>query len=179
MQDITFDSVYQAYGGRILNLAFRMTGSEDTARDMTQDVFLKVYERLDTFQQKSDIYTWIYRIATNHILNHLKKMKRQQLFSLLDKNVDELLREGGIDSASENILPDQMMEKSERENFVWNAILDLPVKYRMPLVLFRYENMSYKEIAEKLDLSLSAVESRIHRANKQLIKKLEPLAGHI
>lgn len=179
MRDTTFDSVYQAYGGKILNLAFRMTGSEETARDMTQDIFLKVYERLDTFQQKSDIYTWIYRIATNHILNHLKKMKRQQLFSLLDKSVDELLRESGADTDRESSLPDQMMEKSERENFVWNAILALPGKYRMPLVMFRYENMSYKEIAEKLELSLSAVESRIHRANKQLIKKLEPLAGQI
>ncbi len=72
---------------------------------------------------------------------------------------------------------DQKIEDSERARIVWAAVRSLSIKYRVPLVLFHYEGLSYNEIAESMGLSLSAVETRIHRAKKQLIKKLEPWAG--
>jgi RNA polymerase sigma-70 factor (ECF subfamily) len=74
---------------------------------------------------------------------------------------------------------DKIMEQNERAMIVLNAVQSLSPKYKVPLILYHFENISYKEIAEIMKLSLSAVESRIHRAKKQLIKKLEPLLDQI
>lgn len=179
----SFEEIYEAYGGRILNLAFRFTRNEEVARDLTQDIFLKVYRNLESFEQRSQIYTWIHRIAVNHIVSHLKRERRHRWLDLLDSTVSELLHEQKLDPAFRDrtaaLSADKKLEQSERERIVWEAVAALPVKYRVPLVLHHYEEMSYKEIAAMLDVSMSAVESRIHRAKKQLIKKLEPLLGSI
>ncbi len=173
----TFERAYEEYGGKILNLAWRMTGNEDAARDLTQDIFIKVYEKLDTFEERSKIYTWIYRIAVNHIYNHLKKERRRSWVDLLDKTVGEALSDADADpaiSAASEPSADRRLEVAERAGVVWRAITSLPPKYRIPIVLHHYEEMSYKEVAEAAGLSLSAVEARIHRGRKKLIKLLEP-----
>lgn len=178
-----FDAIYAQYGERILNLAYRLTANQETARDLTQDIFMKVYQNLGDFEKKSSVYTWIYRIALNHIYNYLKKERRQSWFGLLDKDFSDLAR----DSSEESVLPagthataaDRALEAEERARLVWDTIRTLPVKYRVPLVLHHYEEMSYKDIAAAMGLSMSAVETRIHRARKQLIKKLEPWLKHI
>lgn len=177
-EQMSFDDICNAYSGRILNLTFRMTGDEEVARDLTQDVFLKVYEKLGTFEERSNIYTWIYRIAVNHVLNYLKKERRYDWLRILDKSLTDVIHEDQIDPEFWGSRPsksaDKKMEEREREVIVRSKIHSLPAKYRIPLVLFRYDELSYKEIAETLDLSLSAVETRIHRANKKLIAMLEP-----
>lgn len=176
--EMSFDDICNAYSGRILNLAFRMTGDEEASRDLTQDVFLKVYEKLDTFEERSNIYTWIYRIAVNHVLNYLKKERRYDWLRVMDKSLSDVIHEDQIDPEFWGSTPskaaDKVMEDREREIIVRSKIHSLPAKYRIPLVLFRYEGLSYKEIAETLGLSLSAVETRIHRANKKLMTLLEP-----
>jgi len=173
----TFERAYEEYADKILNLAWRMTGNEDAARDLTQDIFIKVYEKLDTFESRSNIYTWIYRIAVNHIYNHLKKERRRSWVDLLDKTVREALSDADADpaiSAAPEPPADRRLEVAERAGVVWRAITSLPPKYRVPIVLYHYEEMSYKEVAEAAGLSLSAVEARIHRGRKKLIKLLEP-----
>ena len=173
----TFEGAYEAYAGGILNLAWRMTGNEDTARDLTQDIFVKVYEKFETFEGRSTLYTWIYRIAVNHIYNHIKKERRRRWVDLLDKTIREALSDSDADpaiSAAPEPAADRRLESAERADVVWRAVTSLPPEYRVPIILFHYEEMSYKEIAEAMDLSMSAVEARIHRARKKLIKLLEP-----
>jgi len=182
-QKFDFEALYRTHAEKILNLAFRMTGREDVAKDLTQDVFLKLYEHYGDFRGDSRIYTWIYRIAVNHILNYLKREKRMRWFDLLDKNVSDLFQKKSYESDwgldNRPIMPLEQMEKSQREKIVWRAIQSLPLNYRVPLLLHRYEELSYQEIAANLNLSLSAVESRIHRAKKSLSKKLKPWLGKI
>jgi RNA polymerase sigma-70 factor (ECF subfamily) len=179
---LTFDRVYESYADKVLNIAYRMTGDEDAARDLTQDVFLKVYQNLDTFEHRANIYTWIYRIAVNHIYNYLKKERRRRWFSVLDLTVQEALREEEVEpSYPAGNVPsaDRLLEDGERAAVVWKAVGSLPPKYRVPLALYHYEGMSYKEIAESTGLSMAAVETRIHRARKKLIKLLEPWIDRI
>ena len=179
---LTFEEIYQEYGERILNLAYRMIGREDAARDLTQDIFIKVYENLASFRGDAQVYTWIHRIATNHILNYLKKNRRWHWLNLMDKSIGEVLQEAEVEADIRGggmPRPDQVLEKRQREKLVMKAIQSLPAKYRVPFVLHRYEGMSYQEIADQMGLSLSALEARIHRAKKMLVGKLEPLAGDI
>lgn len=175
---MTFEEIYRAYGKKILNLAFRFTGSEEAARDLTQDIFLKVYHKMDSFRGDSQVYTWLYRVATNHILNYLKREKRLRWLNLMEKPLSEALQENRIESdylESRGVVrPDQKLEKREREKLIQGLIQKLPVKQRTPLILHRYEGLSYQEIAEVMGISLSAVETRIHRAKKQLIEYLQP-----
>ena len=176
-QALSFEEIYRQFAGRILNLAYRMTGNEDTARDMVQEIFIKVYENITLFRGESQIYTWLYRVATNHILNHLKKARRQKWLNLLDKPIGDVILEEQIDPlfwGSGAPRPDRQLEKSEREKLVWSMIQRLAPKYRIPLVLNRYEDMSYHQVAETMQISLSAVETRIHRAKKELARFLEP-----
>jgi RNA polymerase sigma-70 factor (ECF subfamily) len=127
------------------------------------------------------VFTWVYRIAVNHILNFLKKEKRRKFVQLIDQNVKDAIiaeTQSGT-SASNNPTPVQVLEDEERTRIVKAFIDELAPKYRVPFTLFKYEGMSYKEIAESLEISLSAVETRIHRARKQLITKLEPWLKHL
>lgn len=187
MQDKTdtpsFDDIYRDYAGKILNLAYRLTANEDTARDLTQEVFIKVYQSLAKFEHRSQIYTWIYRIAVNHIMTYLKKEGRWRWVDIMDRKVSDLIREEDVEATFRGrvALPgaERALEQKERAKLVWAIVQSLPAKYRVPLVLFNYEGMSYKEISETLGLGMSAVESRIHRAKKQLIKKLEPWIDRI
>jgi RNA polymerase sigma-70 factor (ECF subfamily) len=179
----TFEAIYEAYAERVLNLAYRMTADEEAARDLTQEIFIKVYENLGSFEHRSQVFTWLYRIAVNHITNYIKKEKRRRWVSFMDWKISDVFREDQAGSAfdipAEGLSADRKLEDDERAKLVWSMVQSLPVKYRVPLVLFHYDRMSYKEIADILGLSLSAVETRIHRAKKQLLTKLEPWLGRI
>ncbi|MDX1671342.1 MAG: RNA polymerase sigma factor [Balneolaceae bacterium] len=177
-QTLIFDELYEEYGDRILNLAYKMTGGEHAARDLTQDIFIKVFENIDNFNHQASVYTWIYRIAVNHILNYLKKQNKYRWLHFLDRSVSEIIRSDAPvlefwgDDGFET--PDGKIEKEQQEALVWNLIQQLPAKYRIPLILQRYDDMGNKEIAEVMELSISAVESRIYRAKKKLLVLMEP-----
>jgi len=176
-----FEELYSKYAERVLNLAFRITGNEETARDLTQEVFLKVYENLGSFEGRSHVFTWIYRVALNHITNHLRREKRQRWARIMDGTVSDAFdrsdEEKVFEARAHGPTADGKLEGEERTRIVWRAVRSLPPKYRVPLVLFHFEGMNHREISEALGLSVSAVETRIHRAKKQLVKKLEPWLG--
>lgn len=180
---LTFDEVYAKYADRVLNLLFRFTANEELARDLTQEVFIKVYENLEGFEHRSQIYSWIYRIAVNHATNHLKKERRNRWVNLLDKKISDVIREDDIDPAfwgrSTATESDRDLEREQRARIVWAAVQSLSPKYRVPLVLSLYEGLSYKDIAAAMEISMATVESRIYRAKKQLVKKLKPWVEEI
>jgi len=179
----SFDDIYAAYGERILNLAYRMSGNEETARDLTQEIFIKVYQNLATFEGRSQIYTWLYRIAVNHVTNRLKKERRHRWLSLMDEKVSDLVHRDHVESKTHRTATgpraERDMEATDRARIVWECVQSLPEKYRVPLILHIYERMSYKDVADTMGLTVSAVEARIHRAKKKLIKKLEPWLDQI
>lgn len=179
----TFEEIYEAYAERVVNLAYRFTADEETARDLTQEIFIKVYQKLGAFEHRSQVFTWIYRIAVNHITSHLRRERRRRWVFFMDRKLSDVFREEEVDQAfavpTTELPAEKKLEQKERARLVWSMIQSLPLKYRVPLVLFHYDEMSHKEIAEALELSVSAVETRIHRAKKRLIKKLEPWFGRI
>lgn len=175
--ELTFDEIYKQNSDMVLNLAYRMTGKEEMARDITQDVFMKVYQNKSNFREQSKISTWIYRIAMNHIINVMRREKKLTFFNLLENGFSsESKYDSSVTVWEENlpVKPDKILEENEKEIIVRKLIDELDAKYRIPFLLFRYEEMSYKEIAEQLNISVSAIESQIHRAKKKLALKLKP-----
>ena len=175
----SFEALYQRYGARVLNLIYRMTGNEEVARDLAQDVWLRVYHHLDGFEARADVFTWIYRIAVNRALNHLKQEKRRRWVDLLDKSIGEVMAhdaaEPGVMLHASAEPQDRAMENEQRARHLWRAVQELDPMYRVPIVLFHYEDQSYQQIADTMGLSMAAVQARIFRARKQLAKILGPL----
>ena len=175
----SFDEVYAAHGERLLHLLFRFTNNEEAARDLLQDVFVKVYQNLSSFRKEAELSTWLHRIAVNHALNYLKRERRTFWFNVLDESVGTLLKQERIElprwQPGESPQPDHLLESKEQQEIVDRAVASLPLKYRAAYLLYRDGELSTEEIAKALDISTSAVESRIHRAKKLLIEKLKPL----
>ncbi len=178
-----FELIYDQNAQMVLNLCYRMTGDEQSARDLAQDIWLKIFQKLDTFEGKSAVSTWIYRIALNHIYNYFKQEKRRKWHQILEQDLRQIFTKEDHSleqrSDSEESGPLSKLEKKEREKIVWRCIQKLPPKQRIPFILFRYESLSYQEIATLLNLSLAAVESRLHRAKQNLQKLLEPYLEEI
>lgn len=179
----SFEALYERYGTRVLNLIHRMTNNEEVARDLAQDVWLRVHGHLDRFEARADVFTWIYRIAVNLTLNHLKREKRRRWMDILDRSVGEVLSEESEELATPTPpptqRPDRAVENDERARALWNAVQSLDPKYRVPIVLFHYEDQSYQQIADSMGLSMVAVQARIFRGRKQLAKILGPLLGQL
>jgi RNA polymerase sigma-70 factor (ECF subfamily) len=155
----------------ILRTAKGFVKDQEDARDITQEVLIDVLTNLYKFNQKSSLTTWIYRITVNRALNHLRRSKRW--FRLGGSQMED----GGsnpsewlTDPSEKN--PSEMMEQKDKARILHNAMNSLPPNQRTAFTLAEYDELSYKEIADVMQVSVSSVESLIFRARKNLQKAL-------
>lgn len=165
-----FEDVYKAYSRFVYNVALRMCRNSELAQDVTQDVFITVYNKFDRFRFESSFKTWIYRITVNTSINSLKKGGKMR-----DKSVefDDQFNYGQqTDSVAEGI------RKEENNNLV-NRLLDyLNADQRACIVLRSIEGLSYEEIAESLKIPINTVRSRLKRAREKLLKIRKEVMSH-
>ena len=172
--EAAFAELVRRYRNQITNYIYRMLGDYETAVDIAQETFIRVYCAADRYQTNYAFSTYIYRIATNLAISELRRRKRRRLVSLTSffyfgekaGNVSEL------DPADPQPLQDIALVEEERSIAVARAIATLPEKYRAPLVLRDVEGRSYEEVARILDLSEGTVKARISRARAFLRDKL-------
>ncbi len=169
-----FKELFETYSIMVFQVCLHMSGNQQEAEDITQDVFFQVYKSIKSFRAKSKLSSWLYRIAVNLCLNYQQKKKQARWFSLdiLFESSEEKTK--NIPASPENI-PDVLLEKSEKERIIQQAINSLPKQQRVAVILHRYEGLSYQEIAEVMECSVASVESRLHRAKVSLAKKLLPM----
>ena len=167
-----FKSIVETYQRRVVNVAYRFLGNREDAEEVAQETFLRLYLSAKSYQPKAELFTYLYTIATRLALNRLRKRKRLRWFSLdqlQEDTADGPGREFPSDPADQ---PDLSSEQTEREAMVRRALDTLPAAQKTAVVLSRYEGLSYKQIAEVMETSVSAVESKLHRAKQTLKKKL-------
>ncbi len=170
----SFEKLMGKYFPRILNFIFRFVKNREAAEDLTQEVFMKVYYSVSSYYPKAKFKTWLYTIARNVSLNEMRKHKQRMV------SLDETLssREGVMQRqvADETVVrPDESMVRQEMADVVRAAIESLPENQRIAVVLRRYEQFSYDEIAKTMDTSLKAVKSLLSRAKENLKNKLRGL----
>jgi len=163
-----FEELVKKHTRGVLNLVFRYLGDASRAEDVSQDIFVKVYRARMKYEPKAKFSTWLYRIAVNHCLNEIRARKSQPS---LAAPINDLLEE----PEGEN--PDARISRSELQRAVKAAIDALPENQRMAVILSRYEDMSYDEIAETMGMSLEAVKSVLFRAKENLKQALSKYAG--
>jgi RNA polymerase sigma-70 factor, ECF subfamily len=174
--DSSFDFLLQRYRSPLVNFLYRMVRDTGTAEDLAQEVFLRVYRARKQYTPSAKFTTWLFRIATNLALNSVRDNRYQRLSVSLDAPAD------GDDAApielpARELRIDQKMVERDRTEFIRRAVWSLPEKQRAAVLLHKYEEMDYGEIAKILDCSESALKSLLFRAYETLRVQLAPLGG--
>ncbi len=166
-----FRYVLETYQKMVLNCSFKFLRNVESAEDITQEVFLEVFKSVSSFRQDAKLSTWIYRITVTKSINHLKSQERKKRFaflsSLFGQDAPEEKIEAGADAD-----PGKILENVDRARVLKWAIEKLPENQKIAFTLSKQDEMSYQEIAEILNTSVSSVESLIHRAKNNLKKRL-------
>ena len=156
-----FEELVFRYQNKVLSLIYRYVNSLPDAEELAQDVFVRVWNQAGSFKGRSKLSTWLYRIAVNLSINHLKKRK-------IDREIKKDI------AAASDSQPDFIMVKDKQTLLIKNAIDSLPPAQKTTFILSKYENHSYAEISEIMNLSIPAVESLLFRAKQNLKKFLLP-----
>ena len=167
----SFEELVRRYQRPIVAYVYRMIGDYDLALDGTQEVFIKVYNSLDRYNSEYKFSTWIYRIAHNVAIDHLRRTTGAHSASLhtIDSEGDELERPL---ADRDHISPEVKTELSERRETIEAAVQTLPPAYRELILLRHAHDMSYDEIAEVTGLPLGTVKNRIFRARACVRERL-------
>jgi RNA polymerase sigma factor (sigma-70 family) len=147
------------YQEKIYWVARRFTGDHDSADDITQEVFCKMYESLRDFRGDSRLYTWLYRVAVNSSLNSLRRQKVRDFLRL-----DDILE---LESA-EGELPDALLEANEEQSLIEKAVATLPERQKAVFVMRHYEELSYEEIAAVLKTSVGGLKANYFHAIRKI-----------
>jgi len=166
-----FEILVERHQASLLNLIYRFIGDRTKSQDLAQEVFLSVWQAAGSYKPKAKFTTWLYRIAANLCLNELKASRRKKWLRFFQADTDEQ-RVGGEDFSDGSPSPEDLLLARERSRQITAALQSLPENQRMALVLKRYEDLSYEEIARILNCSVAAVESLLVRAKKNLQEKL-------
>jgi RNA polymerase sigma-70 factor (ECF subfamily) len=160
------------YKRAVYNLAWRMVGEEEEAKDVTQEAFIRAFRSLSTFDTGRPFRSWLFRIATNLCIDHLRRRKAgvQSLDAM--RSIDEDgWRTADIEDSSPG--PDIQHEMAEQRRMLDRLVQSLPSRYRVVILLRHGRELSYNEIAEVLSVPVGTVKARIHRAHNLLRSSLE------
>ena len=165
-----FAPIYERYYWRVFRMAYGMTGNHGSAEDLTQEIFMRAYQRLKEFRGQSAFSTWLYRVAVNHSLNYRRKHQVEAREESTCEADPEPMVDGST-AAETGVMKQQMTVQVHR------ALLALKPKLRMIVILKDIEGLSYEEIAQRTNCSTGTVASRLNRSRKLLARKLEHLRG--
>ena len=168
-----FNALVARFQDRVYNLIRRLLGNPEEARDVTQEVFVSVFEKVDSYRGESSIATWIYRIATNQAKNRIKYLSRRK--DRQKESLEAMLVPPTHSRLSAEVpRPDQAYTREFVSRLVDQALGELDEEQRIVLVLRDVEGQSYEDIAIITGLQLGTVKSRLHRGRQRLKEALAP-----
>jgi RNA polymerase sigma-70 factor (ECF subfamily) len=168
-----FDRLTIKYRNRIFGVVYNLTSNREDAADLTQDAFIKAFQSIQRFQGQSSFFTWIYRIAINSTLSHLRKNRVRSFFSLERIDSDEPVSRELIAALTDKTGADRETFTRELQEKLNEAMQKLSIKHRTVVTLFEIDGLSHQEIAEVMDCSVGTVRSRLHYAKQLLQAELQ------
>ncbi len=153
---------------RILNLAYQFTGNREEARDLAQEIFVRLYQKMSQYQSDRPFMTWFNSLARNLCIDHYRSRKRDRV--LVDKPVEEFV---SLEAQVERT--DRRLQRRERHEFLMRAMETLGEISREAIVLKDLQGHSLEEIAEMLSVPLGTVKSRVHRARIELASAIQKI----
>jgi len=157
------------YKDRLLNFIFGYVHSKESAEDIVQDTFLKLYTSADMYKEIAKFSTWIFTIAANLAKTELRKLKRRKIFSITDMGFDDK----DYEIPSESNVPENSINSKYQMKYILKAIYKLDEPFKTALILRDIQELSYEEVSNIVDISIGTVKSRINRGRLKLQKILK------
>lgn len=166
----TFQEIYETYKNKVFNTCIGYLQNHEDAEEVTQDVFIEIHRSSGSFEGKSTLSTWIYRIAVNKSLDFIKSKNRKKRFAFMSSLFNQA---GDLQHDSPNFYhPGVQLEQKENSAILFKAINALPENQKTAFILSKVEGLSYAEISDVMQTSVSSVESLLFRAKQNLQKEL-------
>lgn len=170
--ETAFRRLVEKYQQQVFRTAMGFVHDGSDADDIAQEVFVEVFKSVHGFRGEASLSTWIYRMTVNRSLNRLRSRKRKGLFQRIEAFFQDDADWTGEPEADCSVHPETVVGNQETAQALQQALASLQQNQRTAFVLYHYEELAYKEIAAVMNVSLASVESLIHRARKNLQKKL-------
>ncbi len=156
-----FEELVERYKNLVYSVLLRMVKDREEVNDLAQDVFIKLYRNIDKYDPQFRFSTWVIRICTNHVIDCRRK-KHLECLPIEDFHMEP----------DQSDTPEEIALDGERKAIIKETLDDLPEMYRLPVVLYHQNGLSYQEISERINEPMSKVKNRIFRARKMLKEKL-------
>jgi RNA polymerase sigma-70 factor (ECF subfamily) len=164
-----WEAIVRLHRRKVFNVAYKFVGKHDEAEDLTQDIFLKIFKSLDTFDRRANFQTWLISVSRNLCIDHYRSVRRERETVNHDIDVASLARPAGSDSAQ------TLLERRDRVELLRAALNRLAPSLRTAIMLRDIQELSYHEIAERLGVPEGTVKSRINRGRTELARQIARL----
>ena len=166
-----WDAIVKQYWRKVFNVAYKFVGKHDEAEDLAQDIFLKIFKSLDTFDRRANFQTWLISISRNLCIDHYRSVRKER--ETIDRDVDA----NELSPASHDPGPVAALEQRDRVSLLREAMAALPETLRTAVLMRDIQELTYQEIAEQLRLPEGTVKSRINRGRTELARQIRKLRG--
>jgi RNA polymerase sigma-70 factor (ECF subfamily) len=164
-----WEAIVRQYWRKVFNVAYKFVGKHDEAEDLTQDIFLKIFKSLHTFDRRANFLTWLISVSRNLCIDHYRSVRKER--ETIDRDVDA----GDLSPVSREVGPYSALEFADQREMLRRALEDLAPTLRSAVLLRDIRGLSYQEIADQLDLPEGTVKSRINRGRLELARQIRRL----
>jgi len=164
-----WDAIVRQHRRKVFNVAYKFTGRHDEAEDLTQDIFLKVFKSLGTFDRRANFQTWLISVSRNLCIDHYRSVRKER------QTVDRAVDASEVATPSAEPGPMAALEQRDRAALLRQALAALPDTLRQAVVMRDLQELSYQEIADALQLPEGTVKSRINRGRTELARQVSLL----
>jgi RNA polymerase sigma-70 factor (ECF subfamily) len=166
---VAWEEIVRQHRRKVFNIAYKFTGRHDEAEDLTQDIFLKIFKSLHTFDRRANFQTWLVSVSRNLCIDHYRSVRKER--ETIDRDVDA----GELTPAAPGQSAYQALEQRDRVELLRKAMAELPPSLRTAVMLRDIQELSYQEIADHLQLPEGTVKSRINRGRTELARQVQRL----
>jgi RNA polymerase sigma-70 factor (ECF subfamily) len=166
-----WELIVKQHWRKVFNVAYKFVGKHDEAEDLTQDIFLKIFKSLDTFDRRANFQTWLISVSRNLCIDHYRSVRKER--ETIDRQVDA----NELTPAAPDAGPSAALEQADRVTLLRQALATLPETLRTAVVMRDLQELSYQEIADRLNLPEGTVKSRINRGRTELARQVRKLGG--
>ncbi len=168
---VAWERIVRLHWRRVFNVAYKFVGKHDEAEDLTQDIFLKIFKSLDTFDRRANFQTWLISVSRNLCIDHYRSVRKER--QTIDRDVDA----NELTPAAPEPGPIAALEQRDRVTLLRDALAVLPESLRTAVVMRDIQELSYQDIAARLHLPEGTVKSRINRGRTELARQIRRLRG--
>jgi RNA polymerase sigma-70 factor (ECF subfamily) len=168
---LAWEAVVRQFRRKVFNVAYKFVGRHDEAEDLTQDIFLKLFRSLSTFDRRANFQTWLVSVSRNLCIDHYRSVRKER------ETIDRAVNPNDLSPVSREVSPHTALERTDLARHLRRALQDLPATLRTAVVMRDLQDMSYQDIADQLHLPEGTVKSRINRGRHELARQLRRRGG--